>query len=436
MADEQTRTRMEPPSLELKQFGRETKNLKHKHKSKRSGKCDANKGGELKRTPPSAVPPGRHHAHSKRNSKANREDALRELLAGKIAEIEVGGDENLEAPIDLAGIYQDETLATRLKDEAVSLKQNEDVSVEEQVAELVSSIAQASEHLELMQKKIGELNSKYILLKQRKSAVSTELVKTNTSKVKLEQLCRELQKQNKLIVNESRRIADEEDQKRRELSAQFQKTIEDVSAKMDKQGQDYVASLKENENLQQKLKTFLEQYTVREEHFQRQLEAKDLAVQLAETKLQHQVELTTREAEKVKVTLDKAKEFSDREGELQAQLNSYSEKFDVVQETLTKSNQMFTTFREEMDKMAKTTKKLEKENLALRKKCAAYDSGAIASIQEKVASVEETLKLQEKVKKLESLCRHLQAERNSTRQAQQAQTTVSSATESASKGEH
>lgn len=33
----------------------------------------------------------------------------------------------------------------------------------------------------------------------------------------------------------------------RELSAQFQKTIEEVSAKMDQQGRDYVASLKENE---------------------------------------------------------------------------------------------------------------------------------------------------------------------------------------------
>ncbi|OWZ09255.1 hypothetical protein PHMEG_00018071 [Phytophthora megakarya] len=415
MSDEQTRT-MESPSLELKQLGRETKSLKHKHKSKRNkgdASAAASKGGEHKRSPTSAASPGRHHVHSKRNSKANREDALRELLAGKIAEIEVGGDENLEAPIDLSGIYQDETL------EQLKLMQKKiEMPNEEKVTELVSNINEASEQLKLMQKKIGELNAKCVLLKQRKSAVSTELVKTNTSKAKLEQLCRELQKQNKLIVTESRRIADEEDQKRRDLSAQFQKTIEDVSVKMDKQGQDYVESLKENENLQQKLKTFLEQYTTREEHFQRQLEAKDLTVQLAETKLQHQVELTRREAEKVKITLDKANEFSDRELQLQTQLNSYSEKFDVVQETLTKSNQMFTTFREEMDKMAKTTKKLEKENFALKKKCAEYDSGAIASIQDKVTSAEETLKLQEKVKKLESLCRHLQAERNSIRQAQ------------------
>ena len=120
----------------------------------------------------------------------------------------------------------------------------------------------------------------------------------------------------------------------------------------------------------------------------------------------------------MKLTLDRSKAFSDREVQLQAQLDSYSEKFDVVQETLTKSNEMFTTFREEMDKMAKTTKKLEKENLALKKKCAEYDSGAIASIQGKVISAEETMKLQEKIIKLESLCRHLQAERKSTRQVQ------------------
>ncbi|GMF10580.1 unnamed protein product [Phytophthora lilii] len=107
MAGEQTRA-MEPPSLELKPLGREAKSLKHKHKSKRAQqqrKEGAAGGGEPKPSP-KAASPGRHHAHAKRNAKANREDALRELLAGKIAEIEVGGDENLEAPIDLSGMMR------------------------------------------------------------------------------------------------------------------------------------------------------------------------------------------------------------------------------------------------------------------------------------------------------------------------------------------
>lgn len=75
-------------------------------------------------------------------------------------------------------------------------------------------------------------------------------------------------------------------------------------------------------SLQQKLKNFLEQYTVREEHFQKQLEAKDLTVQLAEAKLQHQMELTARESERVKLALGKAKEFSEREMHLQVRIPS------------------------------------------------------------------------------------------------------------------
>ncbi|RLN50868.1 hypothetical protein BBJ28_00016879 [Nothophytophthora sp. Chile5] len=389
MADDQAARAAAPPNLELKQLGRDAKNLKHKHKSKRphqprgdGGACSAAKSGELKRSP-SAASPGRHHVHGKRSaasSKSSREDALRELLAGKIAEIEVGGDENLENPIALAGakakacIYQDEKLPTQTLEAAGAVVANDALTADEKVAALADSLKLA----------VRSLSQREVQLVAMK----------------------------------------------RELSAQFQKTIEEVSSKMDQQGKDYVASLKENENLQQKLKSFLEQYTMREEHFQRQLETKDLTVQLAETKLKHQVELTARESERVTVTLEKAKEFSDREVQLQAQLNSYSEKFDVVQETLAKSNQMFGTFREEMDKMAKATKKLEKENLALKKKCAAYDNGAIATIQEKVASAEETQKLQEKLKKLESLCRHLQAERNSIRQGQQ-QMQPAAATESA-----
>jgi hypothetical protein len=108
MSDDQARVaETSSPSLELKQLGRDTKSLKHKHKSKRSQQqrgescTGSGKGSEPKRSP-TAASPGRH-THAKRNAKANREDALRELLAGKIAEIEVGGDENLEGPIDLTG---------------------------------------------------------------------------------------------------------------------------------------------------------------------------------------------------------------------------------------------------------------------------------------------------------------------------------------------
>lgn len=112
------------------------------------------------------------------------------------------------------------------------------------------------------------------------------MAKVNVAKGKLELLCRELQKQNKLVVVciltppeaptcfyrsiscHSRKAVVLLMKKTRngwlccaivfqqllmivsvsrELSTQFQKTIEEVSAKMDQQGKDYVASLRENE---------------------------------------------------------------------------------------------------------------------------------------------------------------------------------------------
>ncbi|DBA02448.1 TPA: hypothetical protein N0F65_008662 [Lagenidium giganteum] len=393
-----------------------TKSLKHKQKKKRQS-CGASAAmgdrerdrdlGEL------ALKKKLHHQQHKHG--ASGED-LRDLLTSKIAELEVGGDE-LDVPIDLTGIFQDEQLAPRKLEHVQTLVNDGDQADADKVTALAAMLQQTSDELVQLQKKIGEVHAKNILLKQQKNSLGSELSKVSVAKGKLEHLCRELQKQNKLIISESRRIADDEDKKRKELSAQFQKTIEEVSAKMDQQGKDYVASLKENEQLQQKLKSFLEQYASREEHFKHQLQAKDLTVQLAEAKLQHQIELTARESEKVKATLEKAKLFSDRELQLQSQLSSYSEKFDVVQETLAKSNQMFVTFRDEMDKMAKHTKKLEKDNAALKKKCAEYDQGAIAVLHEKVAIEEDKQKLLDKIKKLEGLCRVLQADRDNLRNA-------------------
>ena len=76
---------METPSLELRPLGRETKSLKHKHKSKpKSSQKQQKRGG---RSDPTV-------------ELVSRDDQLRELLAGKIAEIQVGGDETFD---DLSG---------------------------------------------------------------------------------------------------------------------------------------------------------------------------------------------------------------------------------------------------------------------------------------------------------------------------------------------
>lgn len=46
-----------------------------------------------------------HHAHRAAPA-AGEDERIRELLTSKIAELQVGGDENLETPIDLSGVYR------------------------------------------------------------------------------------------------------------------------------------------------------------------------------------------------------------------------------------------------------------------------------------------------------------------------------------------
>ncbi|OQS05468.1 hypothetical protein THRCLA_20609 [Thraustotheca clavata] len=327
---------------------------------------------------------------------------IKEMLASKIARLQIG-DESMDVEMD--GIFSDGKFVEKsVQAWQESLESGEILRMETTVGELLS-------HLAALHKKVGELHAKYIITREEITTSQESCQKVITTKNKLEQLCRELQKQNKTIIAESRKMAEDEDAKRKQLSQQFQTTIDEVSVKMEQQGKDYVASLHENESLQNKLKAFLAQYEVREEHFSHQLQAKDLTIQLAEAKLKHQIELTKRESEKVELTLEKAQQIAAREVALQEQLSAYSEKFDTVQDTLSKSNTMFVTLRTEMDKMSKHIKRLEKDNAALKKKCDQYDSGAIEALQERVRSTEDARRQQGKINKLEALCRVLQEER-------------------------
>ncbi|CAK4672774.1 unnamed protein product [Aphanomyces euteiches] len=375
--------------------GGRKRSLKHKHKHKSKSMSEDAEGND-------ADSPVKAQSKPKQ-SKDEPSSHVKDLLASKIAQLQVG-DDSLD--VDMSGIFSDGKLVEASRISWAESKESGYVEVMDQAVQAILG------HMSLLQKKLSEMHSKYIVMREQKAAVLESNTKINATKGKLESLCRELQKQNKTIIAESRRIAEEEDAKRRQLSQQFQTTIEDVSKKMEQQGKDYVASLQDNEALQGKLKTFLSQYEMREEHFAHQLQAKDLAIQLAEAKLQHQVELTARESEKVQLSLEKAKQIAEREVALQAQLGSYSEKFEVVQETLSKSNTMFVTLRDEMEKMSKHIKKLEKDNAALKKKCDQYDNGAIEMLQERGRAAEESKRQQDKINKLEGLCRMLQAERN------------------------
>lgn len=118
--------------------------------------------------------------------------------------------------------------------------------------------------------------------------------------------------------------------------------------------------------------------------------------------------------------------FSQTENELRSQLNIYVEKFkqvrgqtstaaqrlvtDIqqVEDTLNNSNDLFLTFRKEMEEMSKKTKRLEKENMQLTRKQEATNKNIFQMAEERSHSQQAIDRLTKENEKLKKLCRAMQ----------------------------
>ena len=106
-------------------------------------------------------------------------------------------------------------------------------------------------------------------------------------------------------------------------------------------------------------------HTTHTQQLETMLKKKTLEVQLSEARLAQQAVASAQEKENslaerqflIAETLDQQKRFevlSKQESDLRGQLSLYSDKFEEFQETLTKSNQAFASFKKEMDKASGT----------------------------------------------------------------------------------
>lgn len=79
-----------------------------------------------------------------------------------------------------------------------------------------------------------------------------------------------------------------------------------------------------------------------------------------------------------------------------------------VEDTLNNSNDLFLTFRKEMEEMSKKTKRLEKENLNLTRKQEATNKNIFQMAEERSQSQQTIDRLTRENEKLKKLCRAMQ----------------------------
>ncbi|XP_050386182.1 uncharacterized protein LOC126802582 [Argentina anserina] len=228
---------------------------------------------------------------------------------------------------------------------------------------------------------------------------------------KLESLCRELQRQNKMLMDECRRVSTEGQNLRLELSTKFQDAIKDVSKKLDEQKDECISQLKENEMLGNKLQQLTHQYVHSEQQYETKLKQKSLELQIADLKIKQHEEKLIQEQAQMKLYAEQVSQLLSTEKNLRLQLTADGEKFQQFQDALLKSNEVFETFKQEIEKMAKSIKDLKKENIFLKGKCDKTDVTLIALVDERERLKKQLEKTKNQKEKLESLCRSLQAER-------------------------
>ncbi|NXJ19304.1 TXLNB protein, partial [Dicrurus megarhynchus] len=294
---------------------------------------------------------------------------------------------------------------------------------EEKLDLLFKKYAELLEEHRAEQKKLKYLQKRQAQITKEKDQLQSEHSRAILARSKLESLCRELQRHNKNLKEETIQRAREEDEKRKEITNHFQGTLSEIQAQIEQQSERNMKLCQENTELAEKLKSIIDQYELREEHLDKIFKHRELQQKLVDAKLEQSQEMMKeaedRHQKEKEYLLNQAAEWKlqakmlkEQETVLQAQITLYSERFEEFQKTLTKSNEVFATFKQEMEKMTKKMKKLEKDTATWKSRFENCNRALLDMIEEKAMRSKEYECFMLKIQRLENLCRALQEERN------------------------
>ncbi|XP_068608544.1 taxilin beta b [Brachionichthys hirsutus] len=274
------------------------------------------------------------------------------------------------------------------------------------------------------QKQLKLLQKKLLQVMKEKDQLQSEHSRAVLARSKLEGLCRELQRHNKTLKEETLQRCREDDLKRKEITTHFQGTLSDIQDQIEEHSSRNTKLCQENSGLAEKLKGLISQYDQREANLEKVFKHRDLKEKLLETKLTQANMMLKEMEEKHKLEKElmlkqasahklQVKVMKEQESDMKTQLDMYSKKFDEFQGTVSKSHSVYSNFKQDMDKMAKKMKKLEKECQSWKTRFDGCNKSLVDMVADKAIKEKEFELVGIKNQKLENLCRALQEERKS-----------------------
>nr|XP_018908655.1 PREDICTED: alpha-taxilin-like [Bemisia tabaci]XP_018908656.1 PREDICTED: alpha-taxilin-like [Bemisia tabaci] len=295
-------------------------------------------------------------------------------------------------------------------------------TTEEKLAALCKKYADMFDENRKLQLLVKQSEKKVQLIHREKEQLQSEHSKAILTRSRLESLCRELQKQNKAIKEESIAKMREEEEKRTEISQKFQNTLSEITTLMQQNNEKNNKLRDDNVDMTSRLKSVCEQYQLREQQVEKLGKQMELEVQLCDAKLAKakmemtaEKEILLREKQQLLLELttyqNRCQELQGIEVDLRSQIALYNDKYDEFQQALSKSSQVFSGFKVEMEKMSKKITKLEKETSTWKKRWEQSHQAVLEMAVDKQVSDQELKKTSRQLQALQSLCRTLQTER-------------------------
>ncbi|CRK18039.1 hypothetical protein BN1708_012212 [Verticillium longisporum] len=349
-----------------------------------------------------AIPPGVAGYARKTKAKKPVDMNASKLLKHRIAQLEqdAAGEKDQEAEIE-----REVKKASREMMQQVS-KMTDMAKIEH----LTRKSSELLADMRRMERENQKNKKRGDALQKEKDANRTELSKTVGLKDKLEKLCRELQKDNNKYKNDNKTFQDN----LKHNSASYDEKYSILLSKLEgiQEEKDHprkqVVEIGVETLFRNRFKSFIEQYELRELHFHSQMRTKELEVQYHMARYEREKKNAEAEAAKARQLQEQVRTFTKTETELRNQLNVYVDKFKQVEDTLNNSNDLFLTFRKEMEEMSKKTKRLEKENETMKRKHEATNANIISMAEEREAMRTKTAEATKKTGKLISIIEQMQ----------------------------
>ncbi|XP_068436319.1 taxilin beta b [Clinocottus analis] len=293
---------------------------------------------------------------------------------------------------------------------------------EQKLEAIIKKHAELLEEHRSDQKQLKVLQKKLLQAMKEKDQLQSEHSRAVLARSKLEGLCRELQRHNKTLKEETLQRCREDDLKRKEITTHFQGTLSEIQAQIEEHSSRNTKLCQENSGLAEKLKGLITQYDQREANLEKVFKHRDLKEKLLDTKLAQANMILKEMEEKHKLERElllkqatayksKVKVMKEQENDMKIQLEMYSTKFDEFQGTVSKSNSVYSDFKQDMEKMTKKMKKLDKECQSWKSRFDGCNKSLLDVVSDKAIKEKEFELVVSKNQKLENLCRALQEER-------------------------